>query len=67
MLTWEDSYAIALSLRERHKGIGLEQVSLGMIYRWTLDLEDFRDDRELANEAILQAIYQEWLEQEYPL
>ena len=67
MLTWEDSYAIALALRKRHQEISLEQVSLGMIYRWTLDLPEFGDDRELANEAILQAIYQEWFEQEYPL
>ena len=67
MLTWEDSYAIALALREQYPEISLERVSLGMIYRWTLALPDFDDDRELANETILQAIYQEWFEQEYPL
>ena len=67
MLTWEDSYAIALALRKQYKDIGLEMVSLGMVYRWTLELPDFDDDRELANEAILEAIYQEWFEQENPL
>ena len=63
MLTWDDSYAIALALRQQHPQIDLVEVSLEMIYRWTLDLPEFFDDRELANEAILLAIYQEWLEE----
>jgi FeS assembly protein IscX len=67
MLTWEDSYAIAKALREQYPEISLEQVSLGMIYRCTVALPEFEDDSALANEAILQAIYQEWFEQEYPL
>ena len=67
MLTWEDSYAIALALREKHPDVDLEEVSLGMIYRWTVALPDFEDDRELANDMILQAIYQEWYEEDNPL
>jgi FeS assembly protein IscX len=63
VLIWEDSYAIALALRTLYPDVDLEEVSLNMIYRWTLDLPDFGDDRELANEAILTAIYQEWLEE----
>ena len=63
MLTWEDSYAIALALRALYPDVDFEEVSLNMIYRWTLALPDFADDRELANEAILAAIYQEWLEE----
>jgi FeS assembly protein IscX len=66
-LTWDDSYAIALALRELHKHTPLEEVSLGMIYRWTLALPEFCDDRELANEAILASIYQEWFELEVSL
>jgi FeS assembly protein IscX len=66
-LTWEDSYAIALALREQHKQAHLEEVSLGMIYHWTLALPEFCDDRELANEAILASIYQEWFELEVSL
>ena len=66
-LTWESPYAIALALRCKHPKVDLEQVSLGMIYRWTVELPEFSDDRELANEAILAAIYQEWFEEEYPL
>jgi FeS assembly protein IscX len=63
-LTWDDSYAIALALRRVHAQINLEDVSLGMIYRWTTELPEFNDDRELANEAILMAIYQEWMEED---
>ena len=34
-----------------------------MIFHWTLDLPGFVDDPELANDAILAAIYQEWYEE----
>jgi FeS assembly protein IscX len=64
-LNWEATYAIALSLRARYPDINLEEVSLGMIYRWTLDLPEFMDDPELANDAILASIYQEWFEEVY--
>ena len=62
-LTWEDSYAIALALQIRHPDVNLEEVSLGTIYLWTVELPNFQDDRELANDAILSAIYQDWLEE----
>ncbi len=67
VLTWEDSYAIARALREKHPTTLIEEVSLGMIYDWTLELAGFNDDRELANEAILSAIYTEWFEEVNPL
>ncbi len=67
VLTWEDSYAIALALRALHPHVPLEEVSLGMIYEWTVALPQFADDRQLANEAILSAIYQEWFEEANPL
>jgi len=63
MLTWEDSYAIALALREKYPEVDLEEVSLNMIYRWTMALPEFEDDGELANESILRAIYREWYEE----
>ena len=34
-----------------------------MIYNWTMDLPGFSDDPELANDAILEAIFQEWFEE----
>lgn len=67
ILTWEDSFAIARALRQRHPSVELENVSLGMIYQWTVALPDFYDDRELANEEILNAIYREWFEEIHPL
>lgn len=62
-LSWEDSYAIALALIAHHPGVLLENVSLEMVYRWTLELPEFEDDHELANDSILTAIYQEWFEE----
>jgi len=66
-LTWDDSYAIALLLKEHHPHVILEDVSLGMIYRWTTTLPEFHDDLELANDSILSAIYQAWIEEVNPL
>jgi len=63
-LTWEDSYAIALHLRAHHPDENLDDVSLGKIYRWTIELPEFQDDLALANDGILLAIYQEWIEEE---
>jgi FeS assembly protein IscX len=62
-LTWDDSYAIAKALMREHPGARLEEVSLNLIYRWTLALADFEDDPEIANDGVLAAIYQEWFEE----
>ena len=67
MLTWDDSYAIALALRDQYPQIDLESVSLEMIYHWTQELPEFDDDPALANDDILTAIVQEWLEETNPL
>ncbi len=67
MLTWDDSYAIALELRRQHPLVDLEEVSLYTIYQWTLALPEFDDDPALANDAILAAIVQEWLEEANPI
>ena len=66
-LSWDDSYAIALALKRLYPEISLEEVSLSMIYRWTLALPDFLDDPELANDSILSAIYQDWFEEVNPI
>ena len=67
LLSWDDSIAIAQALSAQHENTNLEDVSLGMIYRWTLELQFFKDDPELANEEILLAIYQEWFEEANPI
>jgi FeS assembly protein IscX len=64
VLTWEDAYAIALALRRLHPNIAIEDVSLQMIYRWTVEIPNFGDDPGIANEAILASIYQEWFEED---
>jgi len=63
MLIWDDSYALALALKENHPEVNLDNVSLEMIYQWTIDLPGFNDDVELVNDDILQSIYQEWFEE----
>lgn len=67
ILTWDDSYAIALALLRLYPEQDLEAVSLGMIYAWTVALPEFDDDPSLANDQILSAIYQEWFEEANPL
>ena len=67
ILTWEDSYTIALALKERFPAVKMEEVSLGMIYRWTIELPGFDDDLDLVNDSILSAIFQEWFEEVNPL
>jgi len=62
-LTWESTYAIALELRRQHPEINIEDVTLGQIYNWTLQLSDFEDHPSLANDDILYAIYQDWFEE----
>ena len=61
-LNWESTFAIALALKEAHPAADLTDVSLNMIYAWTVELEGFEDDRTLANDEILTAIYQDWFE-----
>ena len=62
-LSWEDSYAIALRLKAEYPTVSVEQVSLRMIYDWTLALPEFEDDPVMANDEILTAILREWFEE----
>jgi FeS assembly protein IscX len=67
VLTWEDSYAIARALIAQHPGVKLDTLSLHDIYVWTIALPAFCDEPELANDAILMAIFQEWFEEVNPV
>jgi FeS assembly protein IscX len=62
-LNWESIYAIALALKEAHPGVDMQNVSLQMIFNWTVALATFEDDPALANDDILAAIYQDWFEE----
>jgi FeS assembly protein IscX len=63
MITWEDTLEIVRGLRKFHPELQLEDISLGSIFHWTVELPGFSDDHELANDAILESIYREWLEE----
>jgi FeS assembly protein IscX len=62
-LNWESIYAIALALKEAHPHVDMQNVSLQMIFNWTVALPAFEDDPALANDDILAAIYQDWFEE----
>ena len=62
-LNWESIYAIALALKEAHPQMDIQNVSLQMIFNWTVALPAFEDDPALANDDILAAIYQDWFEE----
>lgn len=62
-LTWDDSYEIALELKRLYTHIPLEDVSIEMIYKWTVSLPRFHDDVDLVNDDILLSIYRDWLEE----
>lgn len=62
-LNWEATFAIAMELRRNHKDVNIEEVTLQQIYQWTIELSEFEDDPELANDDILYAIYQDWYEE----
>ena len=66
-LVWDAIYEIALALKAQYPQENLENVSLENIFEWTLNLPNFKDDPELANDEILMAIYQEWYEEINPL
>jgi FeS assembly protein IscX len=50
-----------------HPEADLSNVTLGMLYNWVIALPEFRDDPQLANDDLLDAILQEWLEERNPL
>jgi FeS assembly protein IscX len=66
-LYWDSPYAIALRLMAAHPEADLSNVTLGMLYNWVIALPEFRDDPQLANDDLLDAILQEWLEERNPL
>jgi FeS assembly protein IscX len=66
-LYWDSAYSIARRLIAEQPQADLSQVTLNMLYNWVLALPEFKDDPELANDELLNAIYQEWYEETHPL
>jgi FeS assembly protein IscX len=67
VLTWDESYAIARALSQLYPHADLTNVSLNMIYQWTIALPQFGDDPAMVNDDILYAIFQEWYEEVNPI
>ena len=66
-LYWDGAYAIARRLMAEQPNADLTQITLNMIYNWTIALPEFQDDPQLVNDELLSAIYQEWYEETHPL
>lgn len=66
-LYWDGAYAIALCLKQAHPQVDLNTVTLNMLYNWVIALPNFKDDPALANDDLLTAILQDWLEETSPL
>ncbi len=66
-LYWDAAYAIARRLMAQYPNVDLSTVTLNMIYNWAVALPEFKDDPLLANDDLLNAIFQEWLEETSPL
>ncbi|HRE25455.1 MAG TPA: Fe-S cluster assembly protein IscX [Anaerolineales bacterium] len=61
-LYWDASYALARRLAQEHPEVDFEGLTLNMVYNWVIVLPDFKDDPELVNDELLEAIFQEWYE-----
>ena len=62
-LYWDSTFAIARRLKALYPDVDLGTLTLNMIYNWTIALPEFSDDPQLANDELIQAILQEWLEE----
>jgi FeS assembly protein IscX len=62
-LYWDSSYEIVLQLMESYPDVELDAVGLDQLYGWIIGFPNFRDDPEMVNEGILQAILREWYEE----
>lgn len=63
-LYWDDIAALAKLLKESHSDIPINEISIGKINQWVLELSQFRDDPDLVNDEILLSILTEWIEED---
>lgn len=62
-MKWIDSQEIAWALYDKFPDLDPRIVRFTDMHRWICTLEDFDDDPEKSNEAILEAILMKWLEE----
>jgi len=62
-LYWDASYEIVLCLMAAYPDIDVETVGIEQLYQMIVALPEFADDRDMVNNAILNAILREWYEE----
>lgn len=62
-MKWTDARDIAMALDEAHPDVEPLSVRFTDLHRWVTELEDFDDDPQKSNEALLEAIQMAWLDE----
>ncbi|MFM2485010.1 Fe-S cluster assembly protein IscX [Celerinatantimonas yamalensis] len=62
-LTWTDVQDIAIELYEKFPQQDPLKVRFTDLHRWICELDEFDDDPQGSNEAILEAIQQAWIDE----
>ena len=62
-MRWTDTLQIAEALYDAHTDVNPLKLRFTELHAMVIALEDFDDDPEKSNEAILEAILQAWLDE----
>lgn len=62
-MRWTDTLQIAEALYDAHPDMNPLKLRFTELHAMVIALEDFDDDPEKSNEAILEAILQAWLDE----
>ena len=62
-LTWKDSEEIAYALIDKFPVQDPLKLSFPKLHQMVIELEDFGDDPQKSNEAVLEAIQMAWYEE----
>lgn len=62
-MRWTDTQQIAEALYDEHPDVNPLKLRFTELHAMVLELDGFDDDPEKSNEAILEAIFQAWLDE----
>ena len=62
-LKWSDYREIAILLEDLYPDKDNINLRYTDLHKWVIDLDDFKDDPNLSNEKILEAIQMAWIEE----
>lgn len=62
-MRWTDVHDIAIELEENHPEEDNVNLRFTDLREWVISLEDFADDPDACNEAILEAIQMAWIDE----